>query len=175
MRKPINIPILWRREMLTSTHETIQDVGQQLIELLGPDAVLLDDQTLAFYANDVFWQPGIAPRAVVMPTNVEGVMAATRLAQQCKMTIVPRGGGLSYGKGYLPPHENCIVIDTRRLRRIIEIDTESRFVTVEAGCTWAELYEALLPTGFRTPYWGPMSGLTGTVGGAISQNSAFYG
>jgi FAD/FMN-containing dehydrogenase len=29
--------------------------------------------------------------------------------------------------------------------------------------------------GVRTPYWGPLSGRYATVGGALSQNSLFYG
>jgi FAD/FMN-containing dehydrogenase len=49
------------------------------------------------------------------------------------------------------------------------------YVTVEAGCTWKQLAEALAPRGLRTPYWGPVSGRRATVGGALSQNSMFWG
>lgn len=44
-----------------------------------------------------------------------------------------------------------------------------------AGCTWKSLFEALNPLGLRTPYWGPLSGMYATVGGALSQNSLFHG
>lgn len=37
------------------------------------------------------------------------------------------------------------------------------------------LYEALKPSGLRTPYWGTLSGLKATVGGSLSQNSIFWG
>ncbi|WP_226800686.1 FAD-binding oxidoreductase [Burkholderia sp. Z1] len=151
------------------------DLGERLRALIGADAVLTDESSLAFYSNDVFWQPGVAPLAITLPRSADDVVALARLAQDLDVALIPRGGGLSYGKGYLPPHRHCIVVDTRRMSRVIEIDEKSRFVTVEAGCTWAELHEALLPTGLRTPYWGPMSGIGGTVGGALSQNSAFYG
>ena len=30
-------------------------------------------------------------------------------------------------------------------------------------------------TGMRTGYWGPLSGVNATIGGALSQNSAFFG
>ena len=54
-------------------------------------------------------------------------------------------------------------------------EPEDGYVTVEAGCTWAKLNEALEATGMRTGYWGPLSGVNATVGGALSQNSAFFG
>ena len=49
------------------------------------------------------------------------------------------------------------------------------YVRLEAGCTWDALYRALKPLGLRTPFWGPLSGLTSTIGGGLSQNNAFFG
>ena len=48
-------------------------------------------------------------------------------------------------------------------------------VTVEAGCTWAQLYDVLRPMGLRTPLWGTLSGLKATIGGGMSQNGLFWG
>ena len=59
--------------------------------------------------------------------------------------------------------------------RIVEINEQDMYVVVEAGCTWAKLHEALKAKGLRTPYWGPMSGFSATVGGALSQGSFFLG
>lgn len=150
-------------------------IAEALTAALGADAVCLDPSKLDFYSNDIFWQSESRPRAIVTPTNAGDVQTAVRIAAERRAIVLPRGGGLSYAKGYVPPAADCITLDLRRLSRVIDIDTDSRFVTVEAGCTWAELHDALLPTGFRTPYWGPMSGLHVTVGGALSHISAFYG
>jgi len=49
------------------------------------------------------------------------------------------------------------------------------YVTVQAGCTWKTLYEALKPLAVRTPFWGPLSGFSSTIGGGLSQNNAFFG
>lgn len=141
----------------------------------APDGVLDDAQSRRFYANDVFWQPGIEPLAIVCPSNGEELAAAVREATRAGVAVVPRGGGMSYTKGYLPARADSIVIDTRRLNRVSEVNSADMYVTVEAGCTWAALNEALAGTGLRTPYWGPLSGINATVGGALSQNSAFFG
>ena len=63
----------------------------------------------------------------------------------------------------------------RRLNKIVEINETDMYVTVECGCTWAELNAALKAKNLRTPYWGPLSGLRAVVGGALSQNSVFFG
>ncbi|MBM3515286.1 MAG: FAD-binding oxidoreductase [Alphaproteobacteria bacterium] len=66
-------------------------------------------------------------------------------------------------------------IDMRRMDRVLEINETDMYVTVECGCTWATLNEALKSRNLRTPYWGPLSGLRAVVGGALSQNSVFFG
>ena len=67
------------------------------------------------------------------------------------------------------------MIDARRIDRIIELDPPTATSRSRPGCTWAKVNEALLPTGMSTGYWGPLSGINATVGGALSQNSAFFG
>ncbi len=148
---------------------------QLLRQRLGEAAVLSDADSLAFYANDIFWQPGILPDAVVLPGTAEDAADAIRIATDAGLSIVPRGGGMSYTKGYLPARAGAMVVDATRLNRIVEVNAADRYITVETGCTWAQVNAALDGTGLRTGYWGPLSGMRATVGGALSQNSAFFG
>ncbi|HTH81155.1 MAG TPA: FAD-binding oxidoreductase [Ramlibacter sp.] len=150
-------------------------VAAALRNVLASGAVLDDDATRHFYSNDIFWQPGIEPLAVVCPETPEELAAAVRAATQSGIAVVPRGGGMSYTKGYLPARAESVVVDTRKMNRVIEVNAADLYVTAQAGCTWAQLNEALEGTGLRTPYWGPLSGINATVGGALSQNSAFFG
>jgi FAD/FMN-containing dehydrogenase len=146
-----------------------------LRQQLGDNAVLADEASRRFYANDIFWQPGVQPLAVVLPRTAEEAAAAIGLATRAGVAVVPRGGGMSYTKGYLPQRAESIVVDATRLNRVVEVNAADMYVTVETGCTWAEVNEALEGTGLRTGYWGPLSGFRATVGGALSQNSAFFG
>ncbi|TCT11553.1 D-lactate dehydrogenase (cytochrome) [Tepidamorphus gemmatus] len=157
-------------ERLASTHPVVE----ALIAELG-DSVLADSASRDYYANDIFWQPGIRPLAIVMPETREAAASAVRIATGGGVAVVPRGGGMSYTKGYLPSVAEAIVMDSRRLDRVIEVNAADMYVSVEAGCTWAKVNEALEGTGLRTGYWGPLSGVNATVGGALSQNSAFFG
>ena len=82
---------------------------------------------------------------------------------------------MSYTSGYVPTEAGSIVVDMQRLDRVLDINRDDMYVTVECGCTWKTLHEALEGTGLRTTYWGTLSGIHATVGGGLSQNSIFWG
>ena len=141
---------------------------------LGAEQVLDDDTTRRYFSHDLFWS-GKPPACVVVPRNVQDVATAVRLATAAGHPVVPRGGGMSYTGGYVADDESAVLFDTRKMNRVLAIDEENRQVTVEAGCTWIALHEALAAKGLRTPYWGPLSGKRATIGGTLSQNSVFFG
>ena len=115
------------------------------------------------------------PVAVVQPGTVEEMQEIAKIAAAANLALVPRGGGASYTDAYLPDREQSLLIDTERLKHIVEINDQDMYVTVEPGVTWAELSGALAEQGLRTPFWGPFSGLKATVGGSTSQNSVSLG
>lgn len=141
---------------------------------IGTEAVLTDGGDRRFYSEDIF-RSGVLPDAVVQPARVEDVQICARLCHAAGAPIVPRGGGLSYSDGYLPTRPGSITFDLSRINRIVAVHASDMYVTVEAGCTWKALDEALRPLGLRTRYWGPISGMQATVGGTLSQNSVFWG
>jgi FAD/FMN-containing dehydrogenase len=145
-----------------------------LRQAVGADLVLTGEDDRRFFSQDVF-RSGVPPLAVVQPQTVEDVQRCAELCAAAGAPMIPRGGGLSYTDGYLYPAEGAVLFDLRALNRIVKIAADDMAVTVEAGCTWEALDRALEPLGLRTPYWGPISGLRATVGGALSQNSVFWG
>jgi len=146
-----------------------------LTTLLGADNVVRDADDLAFYSTDVYRRGDFDAALVLRPGTVEELSQAVRLCTDRGLTVIPRGGGLSYTGGFLPAEPGSVIIDMLRLNRIIEINATDMYVTVETGTSWRALYEALKPLGLRTPYFGPMSGYHSTVGGALSQGSIFLG
>jgi FAD/FMN-containing dehydrogenase len=141
---------------------------------IGADCVSTDAAELDFYSRDVFNQ-GAPLAAVVAPKSAADLQAAVKLIGDAGAAIVPRGGGLSYTDGYLAAKTGSALIDMVKLDKLVELNLADRYVTVETGMYWASLNELLAPHGLRTPYWGPLSGLKSTVGGALSQGSIFLG
>jgi FAD/FMN-containing dehydrogenase len=146
---------------------------QALRGKLGHDGVTTDSAELDFFSRDVFAQ-GEPPLAVIRPATIAQLAESIRLATTAGIAIIARGGGLSYTDGFLAQTPS-VLIDMSMLNKIIDINREDMTVTVEAGLYWADLDAALAPLGLRTPYWGPLSGLKSTVGGALSQGSVFLG
>ena len=141
---------------------------------LEPNSVIEDATELRFFAQDVFGQ-GQPLTAVVVPNSVAQLQVAVKHLVQAGVAVVPRGGGLSYTGGFLATHQNSAVIDTAKLDKLVSLNIEDRCVTVEVGMCWGALNDILSTHNLRTPYWGPLSGLRSTVGGALSQGSVFLG
>ncbi len=129
---------------------------------------------LALFGQDVFSR-GHAPAVIARPETVEQLCETVARAHAAGQAVVARGGGMSYTSGYLPDEDGALAIDMSGLNRVVTINEADMLVTVEAGCTWADLYAALHPRGLRTPLWGTLSGIKATVGGGVSQNGLFWG
>jgi FAD/FMN-containing dehydrogenase len=146
----------------------------RLIAQLPVEILSTDEQTCVLYAQDILTKSHPA-LAVVQPRTMQELSTAIKSITALGIAVVPRGGGMSYTSGYVPDQLDSIIVDLAALNRIIDINDIDMTVTVEAGCTWAKLHEALKPRGLRTPFWGSLSGLFATIGGAASQNAVFWG
>jgi FAD/FMN-containing dehydrogenase len=146
----------------------------ELQRLLGAQHVITDRTEREFYSQDVY-RAGELPAAVIRPGSTAELAAALKAIAPSGLPIVPRGGGMSYTDGYLPKRANSIMVDMLRMDRVSEINAEDCYVTVECGATWKDLFDSLAPHGVRTPYYGPLSGLRSSIGGALSQGSIFLG
>ena len=145
-----------------------------LSERIGAGRVLVDEASRALYGQDVSGDAH-AVTAVVRPTGIADLVETVRFAGTHDFVLVPRGGGLSYSGGYVCHRARTLCLDLAAMGEVLEINTEDMYVTVQAGCTWKALHEALEPQGVRTPFWGTLSGIGATVGGSLSQNALFWG
>ena len=149
-------------------------LGSELRDLLGEAALVETEGERRLFSHDIF-EAGATAAAVVRPASPEDLAAAVRIVAGAGLAVVPRGGGMSYTGGYLPETAESVVVDTRGLDRVIEVNTADMYVTVESGCSWERLREALAGTGTVTPFGGPFSGRYATVGGTLSQNAILWG
>lgn len=145
-----------------------------LTQVLGADNVSTDADLRNLYSQDI-WAKGTLADFVISPETTEQLSDAVKIASRKNIKLNPRGGGMSYTKGYAPNQEKTGMLDFSKMNAILEINTDDMYVTVQAGVTWQQLYEALKPLGYRTPFWGPLSGSQSTIGGGLSNNNAFFG
>lgn len=113
---------------------------------------------------------GVQPRLTLEPKTEQQLAAALRLANESKLTVIPRGGGTKLGWGN-PPSQADVALSTGRLNKILEHAWADLTVTVEAGCTIQTLQETLAQHGQRLaldPLWPEKA----TVGGILSTNDS---
>jgi hypothetical protein len=132
--------------------------------------VLTDDQSRQEFSQDLIeWDLATLVPGVVRPANTAEVSSVVKKAAELDLALAPRGGGLSYTKGYVPQSERTIALDLSRLNEISELNAGDLYVTAGAGATWQQLLDATKSRGLRPVLRGPISGSHSTIGGAASQ------
>jgi hypothetical protein len=139
-----------------------QLLRQRILEHLDSDAVVMDVDSDSFYATDVY-SGGHPPALVVQPQTITCVGPLVEIATSMGFAITQRGGGMSYTGGYLPRQPNTLILDLSALNHIVSIDEEDLVITVEAGVTWRQIWDALTPLGLRLPFFGTFSGSLAAV------------
>lgn len=163
-----------RQHPLDSPQGSDDALLAELCQQCGDESVITDDAERVFFAHDVY-AAGSTPIAVFRPDTVEALAAGIALLAKADVALFPRGGGMSYTDGFLAHTNRSVAIDTRGLNRIVAVNETDLWATVEAGVTWAQLDADLAPRGLRARFWGPMSGLTATIGGGMSHGAATFG
>ena len=158
----------------TSVTEVPVALHDRLAHVLGEPCVIDSEPERTLCSTDVYGA-GAVPALVLRPENANAVPEAVRLCAEAGYAMTVRGGGMSYTGGYVPASERSVVFDLSRLNRILEINPDDLVVTVEAGVTWSQLYDALSPLGLRLPFFGTFSGARATVGGGLSNGALFMG
>ncbi|MHA1478168.1 MAG: FAD-binding oxidoreductase [Promethearchaeota archaeon] len=111
------------------------------------------------------------PDIVIRPKDAQEISEILKIANEENIAVLPRGGGDCEFGGSKPIGDGGIVLDMKRMNKIINLDHENLIVTVEAGISWGKLNEYLCHYGLYTGCMGPGSGMTAAIGGGISHHS----
>jgi len=140
-------------------------------ELLGPQGLTDDAETLAPWLTD--WRGRFTGAACAMasPRTVDELSALVRLCAEYKMPIVPQGGNSGMVGGATPDTSgDALLLSLRRMNAIRAFDVESRKITCEAGVILQNLHETVAEENLRFPLTLGGKG-SATVGGLVSTNA----
>ncbi len=119
-------------------------------------------------------QPEGAPDVVVLPSSSEQVRAILEHCARVSLAVVPFGGGTSVVGGVAPlrgGHSGVVALDTRRMADVLELDRESRTVSVGAGLRAPALERFLGERGLTLGHY-PQSFEYVSLGGCAATRSA---
>jgi 4-cresol dehydrogenase (hydroxylating) len=115
-------------------------------EAVGPEWVFTSAEDVALYrdAYSPFWgepEERVASAAVA-PATLEQVQAVVRAANEQRIPLYPisTGRNLAYG-GAAPVYSGSVVLDLKRMNRVLEVNERNAYALVEPGVSYFDLYE----------------------------------
>lgn len=127
-----------------------------LRDIVGTDAVSVDETTLLRFSTDMTENPGARPNAVVRVRTLEQLQAIVLLAAQHRTPLVPRVAGTNLG-GLTIPTNGGWVLDLTGMSQIVELNVDDMVAVIEPGVTFAQMREALAKTEPRLTIGYPLS------------------
>jgi len=138
----------------------IQSAIEKLKDTLGDEWVTSNPADLAAYGRDFTIFSGERPNIVVLPQSTEEVQKVMRIAYHHKIPVVPQTTGFNHG-GLTIPRKGGILVDLKRMNRLLDIDEETLTATFEPGVRMRALYhECQKVTTFRGLKLKPILPLT---------------
>jgi 4-cresol dehydrogenase (hydroxylating) len=116
---------------------------EQWALILTPNQIITDKETLKQYETATY-KTEQRISAILKPANREQVQEVTRIANQYKTPLYPVSSGKNWGYGsYIPTKDGCVLVDLSLMNRIIKLNKELAYITLEPGVTQEQLYNYL--------------------------------
>jgi alkyldihydroxyacetonephosphate synthase len=150
-------------------------IHNEIIDIVGYEDVTVREAERIAYGLDAYLVPQIwmdrgltppKPDWIVFPESSDEVSRLLRLASRHRVPVIPYGGGTGSQGGIVPLYGG-ILLDLKKMDRIIKIDEESYTVTAEAGVNGQHLEWTLNKKGLTLAHY-PASEYGATLGGYVA-------
>jgi 4-cresol dehydrogenase (hydroxylating) len=118
---------------------------KQFEAAIGKEWVFTSDEDVDLYRDSFspFWHEAedSVPSAAIAPDGLEQVQAVVKIANTYKIPLwtISTGKNLAYG-GSAPRLSGSVVLDLKRMNRILEVNDQNHFALVEPGVSYFDLY-----------------------------------
>lgn len=146
--------------------------------IVGDEGVFSSDEDVALYRDaysPVWNEPEeLIPAAAVAPATVEQVQAIVRAAGKYKVPLFPisTGKNLGYG-GSAPNMSGSVIVDLKRMNKVIEVDDRRNFCIVEPGVSYFDLYDHIQKRGLKLMLDVPDPGWGSPLGNALDHGVGY--
>jgi len=133
------------------THNLPENVEQAIVELksaLGDKWVSGDDSITCGYARDQSFKPCMYPHIVALPGSTEDVVKVFEICNKYLIDVMPYGTGCNT-VGLTIPLFGGLIMDGRRMDKIVAIDKDNMYCTVQPGVNYCMLQAEAQKLGLR--------------------------
>lgn len=155
--------------------ELVKEAYAALEDIVGPDYITQDPAIRDTY-NQVWGNKLVfgekwsnRPAAVVLPSTTEEVQGIVRVCNRYKITFKPFSSGFEVVATALQ-NENSIILDLKRMDRILEIDTKNMHAVVEP---YVSIYRLQMELAKHGLFIGSIS--AGPEAGVIATSCCHFG
>src|SRR6185312_1142371 len=154
------------------------DALARFAAVVGRDWVFTSDEDLEPYrdAYSILWnEPDerIASAAIA-PFSAEEVQTVMRIANEKRIPVYPisTGKNLGYG-GAAPVLSGSVVLDLKRMNRVLEVDEKNAFALVEPGVSYFDLYRYIQERKLKVWVDVPDPGWGSPLGNALDRGGGY--
>jgi len=151
---------------------------QQFEAVVGREWVFTRAEDVALYkdAYSPFWgeQEERVASAAVAPDSVEQVQALVRIANHYRIPLytISTGRNLGYG-GSAPNYSGSVVLDLKRMNRVLEVNEANAYALVEPGVSYFDLYRYIQERGLKLWLDVPDPGWGSPVGNSLDRGGGY--
>jgi glycolate oxidase len=116
----------------------IKGIVRELQNIVGSDFVTTSRADLYIYSQDLTQAPPMWPDIAVLPGTLEELRAVVHLANRDKIAVTPYVAGGNIG-GLAIPQRGGILLDLKRMDRIVEVNETDMYAVVEPGVTFGHI------------------------------------
>ncbi|MEP6549273.1 MAG: FAD-binding oxidoreductase [Gammaproteobacteria bacterium] len=158
------------KEFSSALAEFEQAVGKQWVFTSDEDVDLYRDA----YSPFLHEAEERVASAAVAPSSTEEVQQIVRTANRYRIPLyaISTGKNLGYG-GSAPAYSGCVVVDLKRMNRILEVNEANAFALVEPGVSYFDLYHHIRQRNLKVWIDCPDPGWGSVVGNAIDRGGGY--
>jgi len=167
MRTP---PGVKEADFAAALREFASAIGKQWVFTSDEDVDLYRDAYSPFWGEPEERQAS----AALAPDTVEQVQAIARIANRYKIPLytISTGRNLGYG-GSAPNASGSVVLDLKRMNRVLEVNENNAYALVEPGVSYFDLYRYIEERGLKVWIDVPDPGWGSPVGNSLDRGGGY--
>jgi FAD/FMN-containing dehydrogenase/Fe-S oxidoreductase len=162
------IDLFW--EGFDADQQFRSDIIQNLKRFMPEDNIGNEPRMRVECATDATDLRMELPMMVLFPETEEQIQGIVKLANEMQFGLIPRGGGTGLTGGSIPAMKRSIILSLSRFKKILDINTEDRTLSVQSGVITLDAIKAAEKKGLLFTV-DPASKAGSSLGGNIAENA----
>ena len=146
------------------------------VGVVGKNWVFRDGTSVEAYRDDyaIMDKNHFAASAAVAPASVEEIQQLLAIANQYKIPMSPISGGKNHGYGGAAPRlPGSVMLDLKRMNRILEVNEEFGYALVEPGVSYFDLFQYLQKNNIDLWLDVPAAGWGSVLGNTVERGVGY--